>query len=916
MTKEYSENHHENTEDKGLTVITTHINADFDALACMMAAQKLYPDALVVFPGSHEKTLRNFFIQSVVYLLNMADIKEIDFSRIRRLVLVDTRQPGRIGRFAELLDHNNLEIHIYDHHPPLENDIRGQYEEIGMTGAAISILSEIIRDKELPVSPEEATIMCLGLYEDTGSFTFSSTTERDFMAAAFLLSKGANLDIISNLIAREMSFEQVGLLNDMLKNAVQYDIKGVEVTLTSVSTEKYVQDFAFLVHKMMKMENLKAFFALARMGNKVYIVARSRTPDVDVGLIIGKMGGGGHAFAASASIKEETPAQVERNLLDLLYTYIRSSRRAKNLMSSPPIKTDAETPMEDARHLMTRYNINALLVTEKQGDTEVLRGYISRQIVAKALYLQLDHTPVREYMSTELGTVGPDAELAEIQEQIIENKQRVLPVMQNGEIKGVITRTDLLNTLVRQNDFGNREEPDPLKEETSMRTRNIFRLMKERLSLPILDLLKKAGAVADELGYGAFAVGGFVRDLFLYRPNEDIDIVIEGKGIAFARAFAESCHARVHSHEIFGTAVVIFPDGFKIDVVTARMEYYRFPADLPNVEMSSIKLDLYRRDFTINTLAVQLNPNRFGTLIDFFSAQKDIKEKVIRILHNLSFVEDPTRVFRAIRFEQRFGFTIGKLTANLIHNAVKKDFFKKLSGRRTFNELRLILEEDDPTPAIRRLHDYNLLNIIHPDIRPTRKLISGFTSLKKVLDWHGLLFLEESYMRWTVYWMLLIRQFDPDATEKICARFEMAPRHQLIFCKERYAADQTMFRLVRRLPMKNSRIYRELSGFRTELLLYMMAATRNEDVKKSISYYFTHLRNETISIGGKDLKKMGIPPGPVYRKILDAVLDARLDGELKSREDEIEFVVKSEKFNYSKKSGSSASMNTHGQRKK
>ena len=174
---------------------------------------------------------------------------------------------------------------------------------------------------------------------------------------------------------------------------------------------------------------------------------------------------------------------------------------------------------------------------------------------------------------------------------------------------------------------------------------------------------KKIGKTAEDFNYNAYVIGGFVRDLFLYRSNEDIDVVIEGDGIAFARQFSKEMGTRVHTHEKFGTAVVIFPDGFKIDVASARMEYYKFPAALPTVEMSSLKLDLFRRDFTINTLAIELNPEKFGKLLDFFSAQKDIKDKVLRVLHNLSFVEDPTRVFRALRFEQRFGFTIGKLTA-------------------------------------------------------------------------------------------------------------------------------------------------------------------------------------------------------------------------------------------------------------
>jgi tRNA nucleotidyltransferase (CCA-adding enzyme) len=866
------------------------MNADYDAMACMLAAQKLYPDAVVVFPGSHEKTLRNFFIASMVYLFNMVNIKDIDFSKIRRLVLVDTRQPGRIGMFSSLVEQEGIEIHIYDHHPESKEDIKGQVEVIQPTGAAVSILSEIIKEKNIPLSPDEATIMCLGLYEDTGSFTFTSTTEKDLLAGAFLLSRGANLGIIADLIAREMSFEQVGLLNDMLQGVVHYHLKGVDVAVTTVSAERYVPDFAFLVHKMMKMENLSAFFALGRMENKIYVVGRSRVADVDVGAIITEMGGGGHAFAASASIKDRTLAQVEQQLMDLLYKNVRSSKRARHLMSSPAIKADPNTSLEKARNLLTRYNINALIVTETIGDEEKILGYISRQVIAKALYLKLNDAAVHEYMSTEIGTVGPDSDLPEIQEQIIGNKQRILPVVADGKILGVITRTDLLTILVQQDGYGSRHHPNPFKEEIGARTRNINRFMNERLTDHIMNLLISAGEVADQLGYGAYAVGGFVRDLFLYRKNEDIDIVIEGSGIEFAKKFAALKDARVHTHEKFGTAVVIFPNGFKIDVTSARMEYYQLPADMPQVEMSSIKLDLFRRDFTINTLAVQLNPSRLGVLIDFFSAQKDLKEKIIRILHNLSFVEDPTRVFRAIRFEQRFGFTIGKLTSGLIKNAVKMDFFKKLSGRRTFNELRLILEEENPAPAIRRLHDYELLKIIHPDLKPSRKLMENFDSVKKVLDWHDLLFLEEDYLRWVVFFAVLVRQFDQEITREICDKFELAARYQVIFCDERMAADRCLFTLNTAPSGENSFIYRQLSNFRVEMLLYMMAVTRNEDVKKAISVYFTQLRHMTTSIRGKDLKKMGVTPGPVYREILNAVLDARLNGRLKTRTDELNFV--------------------------
>ena len=306
--------------------------------------------------------------------------------------------------------------------------------------------------------------------------------------------------------------------------------------------------------------------------------------------------------------------------------------------------------------------------------------------------------------------------------------------------------------------------------------------------------------------------------------------------------------------------------------------------------MSSIKLDLFRRDFTINTLAIELNPEKFGTLIDFFSAQKDLKVKMIRVLHNMSFVEDPTRVFRAIRFEQRFGFTIGKVTEGLIQNAVKMDFFKRLSGRRVFTELRLILEEDNPAPYLKRLHDYGLLKVIHPSIEFDDDLTAVLSAVKKVVSWHDLLFLDESYMRWAVYLLALTCQGDRKTAESISQRLELAPKYSVIFCRDRFEADRCLYWLERHMPVSNSEVYNRLRRFKTELILYMMGVSPMEEVKRAISIYFTRLRYVHISVKGKDLLAMKVPPGPIYRDILQAVRDAKLDGQLSTPGEELDFV--------------------------
>ena len=559
-------------------------------------------------------------------------------------------------------------------------------------------------------------------------------------------------------------------------------------------------------------------------------------------------------------------------------------------MSSPAIMANEETTCKEAKALVTRYNINALLVAESSPNAMGFTGYITRQVIEKAMFHHLETIPIREYMSTEISHVHPDADVVEIQDKIIGNKQRILPVVEDGQVVGVITRTDLLNTLVQQNRPANQEFSILDDKSSNKRLRMVNHFLRERLSKHMMKTLVQLGETASQLDCSAYVVGGFVRDLFLYRKNEDIDVVIEGNGIAFAKTFAQVFGARTHTHEKFGTAVIIFPDGFKIDIASARMEYYQFPASLPVVEMSSIKMDMFRRDFTINTLAIQLNPGKFGRLIDFFSAQKDIKDKTLRVLHNLSFVEDPTRVFRALRFEQRFGFTIGKLTSSLIDNAVKMEFFKRLAGKRVYAELKLILKEENPAPTIIRLMDYDLLKVIHPGIIIESDLKHLLDTTKKVTDWHDLLFIDEPYERWAVFFMALIRHTDLQTTHEICQHLTIAPRYATMFGENRIHAAQQVTRLEWHKRMKNADVYNLLKAFKTEVILYMMVCTGSEIAKKRISLYHTRLRNVAITVSGKDLLGMGLAPGPVFSKLLQAVLEAKLNGLVKTHEDELAFI--------------------------
>jgi tRNA nucleotidyltransferase (CCA-adding enzyme) len=286
-----------------MDVITTHINADFDSLASMLAAKKLYPDGVLVFPGSQERSLRDFFIHSTLYSFEVERIKNIDLREVKRLILVDTRQISRIGKFSAALSMPGLEIHIYDHHPSSSEDLPGSLEVISEVGATVTLLLEILQKKGIEITPDEATVMMLGIYEDTGNLTFPSTREEDFQAAGYLVRKGANLNILSNVITKELTAEQIFLLNDLIQSATRYSFHGIDVVIAEASVDRYIGDIAVLVHKLKDMENLDVLFVLVRMEDRIYLIGRSRLEEVSVSEIVGEFGGGGHPTAASATVK-------------------------------------------------------------------------------------------------------------------------------------------------------------------------------------------------------------------------------------------------------------------------------------------------------------------------------------------------------------------------------------------------------------------------------------------------------------------------------------------------------------------------------------------------------------------------------------------------------------------------------------
>ncbi|MCM0754362.1 CBS domain-containing protein [Desulfovibrio aminophilus] len=868
------------------TVITAHANADFDALAAMIAASRLYPGAVLIFPGSQEKNLRNFYIQSTTYLFNFRNFKEIDQGTVRLLVVVDTRQKSRLAHVGPLLDNPAVEIHAYDHHPDSDEDVAATLSMIKPWGSTTAILVAEMRERGIVPLPEEATVMGLGLFEDTGSFSFDSTAAEDFEAAGWLRRNGMDLGVVTDLLSRDLDSEQVKILGELLETATSQEINGVNVVMAEASTDDFVGDFAFLAHKFMDMENIRVLFALGRMGDRIHLVARSRHAEVDVGEICGFFGGGGHAYAASATIKNKTLAEVKDELFALLYSHVNPQMVVENLMSKPPVVIEKSRPMKAAVELMTRFGLKGVPVVEDGGMRCV--GLLEHKIADKAMTHKLGEVAVKEYMLREFLSVPPRSDLQEVMEIILGKRQRLVPVVaEDGELRGVITRTDLVNLLV--------EEPSRIPESLSpdrKRERNIRTLMFNRLPAAVFELLKKAGELGQDMGCEVFTVGGFVRDILLARVNLDIDLVVEGDGIRFARELVQRLGGRAKTHKKFKTAVVILPGGRRIDVATARLEYYEYPAALPTVELSSIKMDLYRRDFTINALAVHLNPQHFGRLVDFFGAQRDIKEKTIRVIHSLSFVEDPTRILRAVRFEQRFGFRIGSQTARLIKNALQLNLFSRLSGNRVFHELQLILDEESPLNCLSRMQELGLLEAIHPQMVLDPVKARLVMEIGKVHNWHKLLYLKPSAVPWKLYLLGLAQGVDGEQALDVCRRLGLSQRDERDFLALRESIGQVLGRLMawKEDASPLSELYFCLDTLPLEGVLFLMARSRREEIRKHISQFLTNPASHAIEVTGRDLKRLRIPEGPVYARILRALRQAKIDGRAEGRKEQLQMV--------------------------
>ncbi len=877
-----------------MDIITCHLNADFDAFSSMVAAGKLYPGAWLVFPGAQEKRVRDFIADFPFAQTGIRKIREVEPGKVSRLIVVDAGTPGRLGPLAELLSRPGVEVHVYDHHPHGEGGIRGAIEVIEPIGATITILIEMLREKKIKPTPLEASLMGLGLYEETGGFLFPSTTERDILAMAQLFKNGASARIISRYMKTEFfGRKEVSLLGKLLENSRDIVVRGIRVRIAKATAGDYVLDAAQLAHSIMDAEEIDALLMMVSMKGKIILVGRSRAPEVDVAGVLAEFGGGGHRYAASATITDLPLEILEEKLEDAIKRHVRPELTAGDVMTRPVVTIDWSDTIAQAQKSMTIYGVNVLPVVRDGHYT----GIISREVVEKAIFHGFQKQRVTDFTMTEASTVAAEAPIDEVESLMIERNQRFMPVLNaGGDIEGAITRTDILRVLYE--DYlrrRTRTEPESKREREKEKgkehfERNLVKSIKEKFPAEVVEFLKLAGRTAQEMGLQAYMVGGSVRDLLRGEQNLDIDLVIEGNAIEFARSLAGRLGARMKSHERFGTAVLI-TDNLKIDLATARTEYYEKPAALPTVEISSIKRDLHRRDFTINALAVKINPADFGQLADYFGGRRDLREKTIRVLHDLSFIEDPTRAFRAVRFGVRFGFKLSVHTEELLKSTLEMGLFERLSGSRLYEELLLIFKETEPVLSIKKLQEYGLLKVLHPAMKD-EDVVRTFQAVHDALLWFDLSFTDEAPDRPALYLMALLSGLEENEIMEALLRLQASTRvastvsEGILKAKELLAS-----RLAQEKTLEDPvTIYDSMHNMPLESLLLAMSLAPDEGQKRAVTHYLLELRKIRPALNGEDLLKMGLAQGPLFSKIFTGILHEKLKGKLKTREEEALFV--------------------------
>jgi tRNA nucleotidyltransferase (CCA-adding enzyme) len=921
-----------------MDLVLCHTTADFDTLGAAVGLARLQPGRRIVLTGGCHPTVQRFLaLYRDEYPL--IERRAVNPSHIRQIVLVDAQQRDRFGPAAEWIaeaERNQTPIAVYDHHPAStdpSHDLSASQQMVEPVGAATTLVVEAIQRAGIELTIAEATVMALGIHVDTGSLLYEGATARDAAALAWLMGHGASLPVVADFVEPGLSPVLQDLLTVAMDRVQIEAVGGHSLASVLMPVNGYVPGLSGLVERLISLTDVDALLFGAYFPSQEPAVpsppplsdkdssetepsgtelpdsepensipykltligrARGRTGDrLDWGALLTALGGGGHPAAAAANLTTADPASVVQGLMAQARSQLPPQPTARNLMSSPVRTLRPDTTIAEAQRILLRYGHSGLAVVD-EGDR--LAGIISRRDIDLALHHGFSHAPVKGYMATQIKTITPDTPLSTLEDLMVTYDIGRLPVISGGDLVGMVTRTDLL----RHRHQETARPPMPSAAVALLPAADLQHTLESCLSPDLQVVLRQIAAAAQARGWHLYLVGGAVRDLLICHDPAatlpDLDLVVDGffkaaqagAGVELATVIKDCLQeVDLQVHGRFQTASLVWRKdlehplaGLMIDIATARTEFYPYPAANPEVEASSSQQDLYRRDFTINALALRLTEPGAGQLLDYFGGLIDLRQGVIRVLHANSFIEDPTRIYRAVRFAVRLGFSLDSQTEGYIHHAMASGIYAQMQRQvrqvpalqvRLKQELKYILAAPYWQPALALLDQLQALRCLHSDLAMTPAL---WQQLRRLSRW-------VNHFPWAIGEPWLLRLEGLLATVPEEARSPLAAALQL--------PDRTVERLAHLDQLEHqwqtlvatqpapSVLYATFN--QADRFTLLLASARHPQTLGPAIWRHL-LRWVTISplIDGYQLQALGYKPGRAFRPMLDAVLAAQIDG--------------------------------------
>lgn len=832
-----------------MRLIVTHEQPDFDALASLALARLLYPDAVASVHGALPEGI-SAFLGMYRDVLDLRNAGDVDLAEVTELVVVDTADWRRLEPYRELA--GRVPITLYDHHPEPKERTEAVDAAHGLreaVGATVTLLTRALAAQAIHVPPAVASLALIGIHNDTGDLRYDLTTPADHEAAAVLLDAGANLRLVRRYGRDLLSPEHRAFRSALLEHARPVTVAGWPVSLAVFEYPEYVYGVAGLVSELLDIQDANATIVVVRMGGKTLSFARA-DEHFDVGAALADaLGGGGHPGAAFAS-STLGPEEVAERVLAALERHAAAPVRAAAIMSRPVVTAQASASIDEVGALLRRYGYNGVPVTAADGS---LLGVTSRRDVERAQRHGLGSSPVRSLLLRPAVTAPPGAQLRELEALIVQHDIGRVPIVVadhpagDGSIVGIVTRSDLLAARHPRKDQ-NGEAAQLLR----------------RLPPRATEVLELASEVAAETpGAALYLVGGSVRDALLGIGARDLDLTVEG---IEARAMGEALRARLGGtlacHDDFGTCTLSLPSGLVLDLATAREEHYDLPGALPSVQRSNLHKDLERRDFSVNAIAARVFPGP-PALIDPFGGAADLGAKRLRLLHPLSFVEDPTRILRGARLAGRLDLRFDPETTEAARAALPNATTGALSRARLRAELEGILSEPRVAPALQRLDELGGLEALF-GLRLDQQRIAALDALRS----EGRVPVPDD-----AYLLALLVATPAADAERAVQAFGWPQRLRM-----------TREHLARPIDEPDAVLDDELEALDPAQAAVVMAAG-GEAAERLAAIRAAPPRRK---LRGSDVLGLGLAPGPAVGRVLDEVARARSEHRVHTFDDELE----------------------------